>query len=108
MIHVLNNLPDEYDVILNGLENHLMATGDDALMINSIRKKRKLKVKKKEKAKEKKHWVHIINNTNSNAGDVESMATNLAMRDTLKRKMKKEKIIRIRNIKHKIAVKKGI
>ena len=25
MIHVLNNLPKEYDVILNGLENYLMA-----------------------------------------------------------------------------------
>ena len=39
MIHVLNNLPKEYDVILNGLENRLMATGDDALTIDSISKK---------------------------------------------------------------------
>ena len=34
MIHVLNNLPKEYDVILNGLKNHLTATGDNALMID--------------------------------------------------------------------------
>ena len=34
MIHILNNLPNEYDVILNGLENHLTVTGDDALTID--------------------------------------------------------------------------
>ena len=38
MIHVLNNLPEEYDVVLDGLENHLMATGDDALTIKAIAK----------------------------------------------------------------------
>ena len=27
MIHILNNLPEEYDVILDGLENHLMMNG---------------------------------------------------------------------------------
>ena len=30
MIHVLHNLPKEYDVILDGFENHLMVTGNDA------------------------------------------------------------------------------
>ena len=59
-IHVLNNLPKEYDVILNGLENHLMATGDDVLTIDSIRKQlnhryEKLNVKKKKTLKNKKH-----------------------------------------------------
>ena len=39
MIHVLNNLPEEYDVILDGLENHLMATGENALTVDSIHEK---------------------------------------------------------------------
>ena len=39
MIHVLDNLPKEYNEILHGLENHLMATGDDALMIDLTCKK---------------------------------------------------------------------
>ena len=30
MIHVLNNMPKDYDVILNGFENHLTATGQCA------------------------------------------------------------------------------
>ena len=54
MIHVLNNLPNEYDVILDGLENRLMATGENALTINSIHEKlnhryEKIKCKKEEK-----------------------------------------------------------
>ena len=36
MIHFLNNLPKDYDVILDGLKNCLMAAGDDALTINMI------------------------------------------------------------------------
>ena len=28
MIHDLNNLPKDYDVILDGLENHLKVTGE--------------------------------------------------------------------------------
>ena len=59
MIHVLNNLPKEYDVILNGLENCLMATGDDALTIDLICKKlnckyKKIKSKKEEKTEKEK------------------------------------------------------
>ena len=38
MIHILNNLPEEYYVILDGLENRLTASGDDALTIEVIHK----------------------------------------------------------------------
>ena len=38
MIRTLNNLPKEYNVILDGLENHLMASGDNVLTINVIPK----------------------------------------------------------------------
>ena len=56
MIHVLNNLPKKYDVILNRLENCLTVTGDDTLTIDLFREKlsdryKKLKVKKKKKLK---------------------------------------------------------
>ena len=56
MIHVLNNLPKEYNVILDGLENHVTTTGNYALTIDSICENiitgaRKLKVKKKKKQK---------------------------------------------------------
>ena len=59
MIHVLNNLPEEYDVILDGLENRLMATRENALMIDSICEKlnhsyEKVKSKKEEKNEERK------------------------------------------------------
>ena len=39
MIHILNNLPEEYDIILDGLENCLTAMGENALTIDAIRKK---------------------------------------------------------------------
>ena len=39
MIHVLNNLPEEYDVILEGLEKCLAFSGDDELTIKVIREK---------------------------------------------------------------------
>ena len=53
IIHLLNNLPKEYGIILNGLENHLTLTGDDALTIDSIHEKlnhrsKKIKSKKEE------------------------------------------------------------
>ena len=59
MIHILNNLPKEYDVILDGLENCLTATRDNALTIDSIRKKlnhrqEKIKNKKDETSKKEK------------------------------------------------------
>ena len=59
MIHVLNNLPEEYYVILDGFENHLMATGENALTIDSIHEKlnhryKKIKSKKEEKNEKEK------------------------------------------------------
>ena len=39
MIHVMNNLLKEYDIILDGLEKHYIMTGDNALTIDSIHKK---------------------------------------------------------------------
>ena len=59
MIHVLNNLPEEYYVILDGLENRLTATRENALTIDSIREKfnhRYEKIKQKKKnMKKRKH-----------------------------------------------------
>ena len=46
MIHVLNNWPKKYDVILDGLENCLTATGIDVLTIDSICKKLNYRYKK--------------------------------------------------------------
>ena len=59
MIHVLNNLPKEYDVIPDGLENCLMASGNDVLTINMIHKNlnhqyKKIKSKKEEKREKEK------------------------------------------------------
>ena len=53
MIHIHNNFPKEYDVILDGLENHLMARGNDALMIEVIRKIKPLVQKSQNKHEEK-------------------------------------------------------
>ena len=39
MIHISNNFPKDYDLIMDGIENHLMVTGDDALTIDVIIKK---------------------------------------------------------------------
>ena len=39
MIHVLNNFPEDYNVILNGLENCHPATGNKVLTIHVIHKK---------------------------------------------------------------------
>ncbi len=39
MIHVLNNLLQEYDVVLNSLETHLVLTGEDRLTLASLREK---------------------------------------------------------------------
>ena len=59
MTHFKNNLPNEYDVVLDGLDNHLMATGDNVLTINMICKKlnhqyEKIKSKKEEKSEKEK------------------------------------------------------
>ena len=52
MMHVLNNLPKEYDVILDGLENHLTISGDNALTGDSILEKLNHRYKKIEGKKE--------------------------------------------------------
>ena len=63
MIPVLNNFPEKYDVILDGLGNCLMMSGDDALTIEIIRvklnhwyeeNKNKNEEKKKKKRKRKR------------------------------------------------------
>ena len=46
MIHVLNNLSKDYDVILNELNNHVTVPMDDALTINMICEKRKNRKRK--------------------------------------------------------------
>ena len=58
-IHILTKLSKNYDVILDGLENRLAATGDDVLNIAMIFKKlnhpyKKIKNKKEEKVDKEK------------------------------------------------------
>ena len=55
MIHVMNNLPKEYDVILDGLENHLTATGENALDIDLICKRLNHRYEKIKSKMEEKH-----------------------------------------------------
>ena len=57
--HILNNLPNEYDVILDKLENHSMAIGDNVLTIEVIReisnhRHEKIKNKNEEKREKEK------------------------------------------------------
>ena len=99
MIHVLNNLLKECDVILNGLQNHLIVTGDDALTIDSVCKKlnhryKKIKNKKDEKIekekvlgaynKQYKQWCRKCGKYGHKPGN----------RSALKIKIKTKKIIR--------------
>ena len=64
-----------------------MAAGEDVFIIDLICKKLNRRF---EKIKRKKmHWVCIINNTSSGAGDVASMATNLATEGDVKIKRKR-------------------
>ena len=49
MIHVLNNLPEEYNVILDGLENCLTATRENALTIDLIHEKLNHRYEKNQK-----------------------------------------------------------
>ena len=58
MIHTLYNLPEKYDVILDGLENYLMSIDNDALPKEIIREKlnymhEKIKNENEEKKKKK-------------------------------------------------------
>ena len=59
MIHILNNLSKDYDVILDGLENYLTAIGDHALTINMICEKLH-HLYKKVKCKKKKNWKKAL------------------------------------------------
>ena len=46
MVHVLNDFPKEYDVILEGLENHHTASREYVLTIEVICKKKNPPVQK--------------------------------------------------------------
>ncbi len=39
MIHILNNLPEEYDVVLDSFETCLVSTGEARLTLESLREK---------------------------------------------------------------------
>ena len=57
IVHILNNLPKEYDVILDGLKNRLTVSGNDVFIIDIICKKlnhhyKKIKKKKNQKRKD--------------------------------------------------------
>ena len=51
MINILNYLPEEDDMILNGLENHLIATRKNVLTMDVICKKLYHRTKKLTKKK---------------------------------------------------------
>ena len=55
IIHILNNLPEEYDIILDGLENHHTAIGENALTIDTIRENLNHRYEKDKNKKEEKH-----------------------------------------------------
>ena len=55
MIHILNNLPEEYDVILDGLKKRLTVIGENALTIDKICKKLNHRYEKIKNKKEEKH-----------------------------------------------------
>ena len=55
MIHVLNNLPEKYDVVLDSLETHLLSTGEDKLTFEALQEKlnsRFERISSKERKKE--------------------------------------------------------
>ena len=55
MINILNNLPEDYSVIVDGLENHLMAARDNVLTMNMICKKLNHRYKKRKR-------IHVVFN----------------------------------------------
>ena len=82
MIHILNNSPKEYDIILNELKNCFMVSREGVLTMDIISEKlnhwyKKIKNKKKKKVKKKRPKELIINNTSKVAISVVSMDTNL-------------------------------
>ena len=72
MMHDLNNFPKEYDIILDGLENCLTASGNDALTIEVIYKN-----ENKNELKKKKHQEPMKININEDAVIVVSALMNL-------------------------------
>ena len=68
MIDILNNLTKEYDVILDGLENYLTLSGNDALTKEVICKNlnhryKKMKNKNEEKKGKEKVVIRIKTDT---------------------------------------------
>ena len=85
MIPILNNLPEDNDVILDRLKNQFTMIRDNTLAISMIHKNlnhryKKSKIKKKKKSKR----ACTINNISNSAESVVSMATNLGIRDVIK------------------------
>ena len=58
MIHVLNNCPEEYDLIFDSLENNLMTGGADTVIIGMICKKLNHQSKMENKKVEKRQKRH--------------------------------------------------
>ena len=54
MINVLNEFPEEYDVIMDKLKNHLMSTGNDAQTIKVTKEKLNQRYEKNENKNEEK------------------------------------------------------
>ena len=84
MIHVLNNLSKEYDVILDGLVNCFTASRDDTLTIVVICKNlnhwcKKIKVKMKKEEKKEKPSEPIRSSISKGSISVVSMVTNLVI-----------------------------
>ena len=61
MIHVLNSLPEEYDVVLDSLETHLVSTKEDTLMCEALQDKfqglKEFSLKKERRNSMRKHWL---------------------------------------------------
>ena len=78
MIHIINNLPEKYVIILDGLKNYLTSSGDDTVAKVVIREKLnhiyvKIKNKNEEKKKEKRPWLPL---GHSIKADAVSMVSN--------------------------------
>ena len=95
MIHILNNLPEDNDVILNGLENCLMATRDKALTVDVIHEKLNHQYKQKRRKTEKEKALGAYIKQYKQRCHMCGMATNLVIKNVLKIKMKKKKSVRI-------------
>ena len=95
MIHILNNLPKDYNVILDGLENHLMVIRDDVLTINVICKKlshwyKKIESKKEEKTEKEKALGAYNKQYKQRCHKCGKYGYKLAIKNVLKMKMKNE------------------